>query len=262
MRLVNNFTIDFNKLALLEPALRRDVLILSHRVVCNFATQHSLIALTRAIMRHVFALEWTCPPGNLCPRIPSRLNYLLWLHLQLPPVHRILDVGTGATLIYPLIGWALFKWRSLALEINPLSLAASRRLIDANGLHDAIELRLTSPEEETILHPTVHQEEEISLVVCNPPFFEEEAATLSAMEPQEHHTECGEYGFFFLLYKDSFRYPRIRHFSCLIGRPGDFVLIRDFLLAEERGGFLGLLRFGEIVQGKNCRFIALWSIAH
>jgi tRNA1(Val) A37 N6-methylase TrmN6 len=31
----------------------------------------------------------------------------------------------------------------------------------------------------------------MSLVVCNPPFFEEDSPTLSVMEEQEHHIECG-----------------------------------------------------------------------
>ena len=30
----------------------------------------------------------------------------------------VLDVGTGATLIYPLIGWKFYKWKFIATEID------------------------------------------------------------------------------------------------------------------------------------------------
>lgn len=131
VRLVHNFHIDFNKLALLEPALRPHLLILNHRVVCPFTQQPLLILLAKAIMTHLFNLKWHCPPGNLCPRIPSRVNYLLWVWLQIQEgkdgekAGRVLDVGTGATLIYPLLGWALFKWKFLAIDVNPNSCLAA-----------------------------------------------------------------------------------------------------------------------------------------
>jgi 23S rRNA (adenine1618-N6)-methyltransferase len=98
------------------------VIILNNRVVWNFSSQQSLIRLTQAIMKHIFRVHWTCPPSNLCPRIPSRINYLLWLHIHVPsPIRRVLDVGTGATLIYPLLGWAIFQWRFVAIEISQRS---------------------------------------------------------------------------------------------------------------------------------------------
>lgn len=122
VRLVHSFHVDFNKLALLEPALRPHLLILNHRVVCPFTQQPLLILLAKTILRHLFQLHWHCPPHNLCPRIPSRVNYLLWVSLQLPHdgrQPRVLDVGTGATLIYPLLGWRLFGWKFLAIDVNP-----------------------------------------------------------------------------------------------------------------------------------------------
>jgi 23S rRNA (adenine1618-N6)-methyltransferase len=67
---------------------------------------------------------------NLCPRIPSRINYLLWLSINVTePIDIVLDVGTGATLIYPLIGRALYKWSFIAIEINKQSYESSRGII-------------------------------------------------------------------------------------------------------------------------------------
>ena len=119
-KLGNPFVFDFHKLACLEPQLRPYVFVLNHRTVCNFKDQKSLVAVTKAILKHYFHIQWDCPPLNLCPRVPSRLNYLLWIYLKLShiTISTVLDVGTGATLIYPLLGHALFKWHFIATELN------------------------------------------------------------------------------------------------------------------------------------------------
>jgi 23S rRNA (adenine1618-N6)-methyltransferase len=48
------------------------------------------------------------------------------------PIDRVLDVGTGATLIYPLLGCALFKWKFTAIEINEKSYQSSKKIIEIN----------------------------------------------------------------------------------------------------------------------------------
>jgi 23S rRNA (adenine1618-N6)-methyltransferase len=50
----------------------------------------------------------------------------------------VLDVGTGATLIYPLLGWKLFGWKFLAIDVNPQSCLAAQALVEANKLEEAI----------------------------------------------------------------------------------------------------------------------------
>lgn len=82
-KLSNSLIFDFHKLACLEPELRQFVLILNNRNVCNFKDQNCLIALNKAIMKHCFNLIWDCPQANLCPRIPARLNYLMWIKIHL-----------------------------------------------------------------------------------------------------------------------------------------------------------------------------------
>ncbi len=86
-------------------------------------------------MKEIFDLKWSCPFQNLCPRIPSRLNYLLWInHYYGFKVNKVLDIGTGATLIYPLLGFKLFEWRFVATEINKDSFESSEKIIKENNL--------------------------------------------------------------------------------------------------------------------------------
>jgi len=70
-------------------------------------------------MKYIFNYKWDCPINNLCPRIPSRVNYILWLRWQIKDkIEVVLDIGTGATLIYPLIGVKMYNWRFIATEID------------------------------------------------------------------------------------------------------------------------------------------------
>lgn len=66
-------------------------------------------------MKCIFGVEFICPFDNLCPRVPVRINYLIWIS-KYSPVHikTVMDIGTGATLIYPLIGHSVFGWKFLA----------------------------------------------------------------------------------------------------------------------------------------------------
>ena len=107
-------------------------------------------------MKHIFHFEWDCPVTNLCPRIPSRVNYLLWLSIHMEEaVTKVVDVGTGATLIYPLIGWKLFRWKFIGLEINQRSYLSSKALVELNKLEECIEVRLSKHEDESILYPNI-----------------------------------------------------------------------------------------------------------
>ena len=135
-KLSTNLIFDFHKLACLEPALRPYVLILNNRTVCNFKDQQCLIALNKAIMKFCFNYDWNCPEANLCPRIPGRLNYLLWIRLNLKDesIRTVLDIGTGATLVYPLLGVKCFGWKFIASEINSSSFRHSQNLVAINCL--------------------------------------------------------------------------------------------------------------------------------
>ncbi len=60
----------------------------------------------------------------------------------IPENASILDVGTGANLIYPLIGAHEYGWRFTGSEISPEAIASARAIINANpGLSRQIRLR-------------------------------------------------------------------------------------------------------------------------
>lgn len=84
------------------------------------------------------------PLNKLIPTIPLRFNYLLWIEDLLSisgscePVKGI-DIGTGASCVYPLIGAKKYKWFMLATEIDRDSFIKARENVVNNGLEDYIQ---------------------------------------------------------------------------------------------------------------------------
>jgi 23S rRNA (adenine1618-N6)-methyltransferase len=96
--------------------------------------------LTAALLKEDFGLTWWLPEGHLCPTLTSRCNYLLWVEdlIALMPPHdggtaiRGVDIGTGASAIYALLGAAAHGWSFVATDVTDEALYWARRNVDAN----------------------------------------------------------------------------------------------------------------------------------
>lgn len=89
---------------------------------------------------------------------------------------KILDIGTGASCIYPLLGHAEYNWEFVATDIDGASLKNAQRIIDKNKMGNAIKLRHQEDRAE-IFNGILDEGETFAVSICNPPFFnsEEEA---------------------------------------------------------------------------------------
>lgn len=116
--------------------------------------------------------SWNFPDQNLCPPIPGRLDYILYLHDLLATEEKctILDIGTGATCIYPLLGVAEHQWNFVATDIDSKSLEIAQSIIQNNGLSNKIELR-EQRNKQQILKGILKEGEHFSATICNPPFY-------------------------------------------------------------------------------------------
>jgi hypothetical protein len=84
-------------------------------------------ALTAALLAEDFGVAWWLPDGHLCPALTGRCNYVHWIEdlLALSPPPRApdgstrgLDIGTGASAIYALLGAAMNGWYVQSLAIS------------------------------------------------------------------------------------------------------------------------------------------------
>lgn len=146
----------------------------------DFANPAAVQMLNRALLKtHYGISHWEIPAGYLSPPIPSRADYVHRVAELLRSkggayptgaAVRVLDVGTGANCIYPIIGHAEYGWSFVGSDVDPVALASAQRIVDSNqSLTGAVELRL-QPSPEKILTGIIREGERFDAVMCNPPF--------------------------------------------------------------------------------------------
>ncbi len=145
----------------------------------DFADAQSVKALNQALLKQFYAVDvWDIPKHYLCPPIPGRADYLHYLadllseaHGMVPcePSVRVLDIGVGANMIYPLIGTREYGWQFVGADIDAKALRNAQQIVDANALADVIELRLQATP-ASIFKGMIQPGELFALTMCNPPF--------------------------------------------------------------------------------------------
>jgi 23S rRNA (adenine1618-N6)-methyltransferase len=177
---------DFAALTAASPALSAFVAITpGGETSIDFSDPMAVRALNRALLKTQYGIaHWDLPEGYLCPPIPGRADYLHGLadllaassagdaqagNIPRGSSVRVLDVGTGANLIYPLLGHREYGWRFVGSDIDTTALRAAQAIVDANGLRKAIELRHQS-DPARIFDGLLRDDELFDLTLCNPPF--------------------------------------------------------------------------------------------
>ncbi len=172
----NNFKngYNFDELIVKNPALKEFVVKNEFgTVTIDFSNLEAVRELNKALICSLDKISnWNFPKENLCPPIPGRLDYIHYLAdlLSLEGATKILDIGTGATCIYPLLGVSAYDWSFVATDIDLDSLDTAQDIIDDNKLTEKIELR-QQLKEENILKGIVVDGDSFTAVMCNPPFY-------------------------------------------------------------------------------------------
>ncbi|WP_081958811.1 23S rRNA (adenine(1618)-N(6))-methyltransferase RlmF [Algibacter lectus] len=174
---------DLEALCNVYPELKPFVFENRHQTVTiDFAKPKAVKALNTALLLKDYGIKfWEFPEENLCPPIPGRVDYLHHIAHLVKKANtengvKILDIGTGASCIYPLLGYAEYNWEFVATDIDGASLKNAQRIIDKNKMGNAIKLRHQEDSAE-IFNGILDEGEAFAVSICNPPFFnsEEEA---------------------------------------------------------------------------------------
>ena len=147
----------------------------------DFFNPKAVKALNVALLKHYYNIQfWDVPENYLNPPIPGRADYIHYAadilsrsnEEKAPEGKRIkcLDVGVGASCIYPIIGHREYGWSFVGSDIDPLAIKSAENIVTSNaGLKAAIELRLqTRPKD--IFKGIIKNDEKFDLTICNPPF--------------------------------------------------------------------------------------------
>jgi len=273
---------DFYRLGMKYPEFRG---ILKENVYLDFTDPAAVMQLTKALLKEDFNLQIDLLPDRLCPPVPNRHNYILWLKElldstsssyfdQYEPERSVtgLDIGTGASLIYPLLGCIQRpRWRFIATDVDPVSLAGARRNAAINHLtpririvHRAASDALIPLNELDISH--------LDFVMINPPFYASEAELLNLAAQKSHppHSACtgapvemvcegGEVEFVKRMINESLVLKeRVQWYTAMLGKQSSL----EDLVNVLRGHGISNFAVTTFVQGTKTRRWALgWSFS-
>lgn len=280
---------DFAALVKACPELGAFVLKGPHGPTVDFADARAVRLLNRAILQAAYGIAgWDIPEGYLCPPIPGRADYLHHAADLLAALDggviprgggvRVLDIGTGANLVYPLIGHREYGWSFVGTDIDKAALEAGRKTLKANpGFEAAIELRLQK-DRGAIFEGVVKPGEVFDLSLCNPPFHasREEARAgaqrkwrnlgreTGARTPPRNFggqgaelwCEGGEAAFIVRMIEESARHPEAcRCFTTLVSKSANLPAVHRTL---RRVGAKGI-RTIEMAQGQKKSRLVTWT---
>lgn len=226
----------------------------------------AVLELNKILLLHDFHLVWDMPLNRLCPPIANRANYIHWLEdllaqQSLKETGRGIDIGTGASCIYPLLGYRIANWSFLATEIDPVSVDWAQKNIDANKLGAFIQVRHVTSADllQTALVP---EDGDFDFCMCNPPFFEDEEQAAPSRRTAcmgsalEMAVDGGEVGFVKRMIADSMNLQkRIVWYTCMLGRKSSLQAV----LASLREHKIHTTRSTTFVQGSTVRWGIAWS---
>ena len=151
----------------------------------DFANPKAVKALNTALLKHHYDVGfWEFSDANLCPPISGRVDYIhhisdLLRSFKIEKHITILDIGTGASCIYPLLGNSEYNWTFVGTDIDEKSLKQAQKIIDENNLKDVISLRHQS-DSSKIFKNVLNRDDKFSASICNPPFYKSEQEALDA----------------------------------------------------------------------------------
>ena len=246
----------------------------------DFSNQEAVKMLNKALIKSYYQIDsWDIPREFLIPPIPGRGDYIHHLaDLLGEPMGsdtKVLDIGTGSSLIYPIIGNRDYGWSFIASDIDPTSLENAQTILSKNKKLKNIELRFQKNSRDIFLG-VLKSNEHVDACICNPPFHasQEEAqkSTLRKVRnlskvkklnkidlnfggvSNELITEGGEKQFIFNMIRQSKRFAKnVKWFTTLISKESIIPAIKSSLKANG-----AKTRIIEMEQGNKKSRIVCW----
>ncbi|CCA72870.1 hypothetical protein PIIN_06806 [Serendipita indica DSM 11827] len=271
---------DFLELAQAYPELKPFVYISKKgNPSINFKDADGLRLLTLSLLHRDFGLDLELSTDRLCPAIPNRLNYILWIQDILANSSRPdetvrgIDIGTGASVIYPLLACKLSpSWVFVATDIDTRSLMVAESNVARNGLQNRIIVKQSLPDgpiiSDVLLDPSFPA---YDFVMCNPPFYGSREEVDQATEDKEFDpsaactgadfemiTPGGEGVFVTRIVNESVDVgKRCRWFTSLLGKHTSVAAV----VAAIKGLKIDNYGITEFIQGNTRRWGVVWSFS-
>jgi 23S rRNA (adenine1618-N6)-methyltransferase len=178
---------DFRQLIQETPELARFVAVNPYGdESIDFSNPDAVKTLNKALLTHFYGISyWDIPENYLCPPIPGRADYIHYIadllglvnqgHFPVGKKTRLLDIGTGANCVYPIIGHREYGWSFVGSDIDPVAFASASQIVRNNpSLEGAVECRLQTASHH-IFKGIITSDELFDATLCNPPFHASQA---------------------------------------------------------------------------------------
>ncbi|KAF9943100.1 hypothetical protein BGZ67_006468 [Mortierella alpina] len=232
------------------------------------------LELTYCLLKRDFSIELDIPLDSLCPAVPNRLNYICWMEDMMKNDSERditgMDIGTGASCIYPLLGCTRNKnWRMVATDIDDRSILFASENVKRNRLQDRITVFKNTGSLIFAEDLFTGKEQRYDFCMCNPPFYEDEQDIRDSLEGKtngpnaacqgtvnEMMTVGGEVLFVQKMVDESTRWQtRIRWYTSMLGKRSSVDKITAYLKDRKILNYT-LTTFH---QGRTSRWAVAWS---
>ncbi len=166
---------------------------INNETTIDFSSTEAVRLLNIALLKLYYQISFfEIPEENLTPPIPGRADYihysadllssLTFGEVPVGPEVRVLDIGTGASCIYPIIGQREYGWSFVATDIDQKALNNAKAICSKNeNLTESISFRY-QPNPRDIFFRAIEKGEKFHLSMCNPPFHRSEYDAMKGTE--------------------------------------------------------------------------------
>ncbi|KAE8375975.1 DUF890 domain protein [Aspergillus bertholletiae] len=270
--------VDFATLALQSPEFAK---YLKPNNQLDFSDPDAVRQLSKSLLQRDFGLNVHIPENRLCPPVPNRLNYILWLQSLLDttgyeyrddydPDRNVvgLDIGTGCCSIYPLLGCSLRpQWNFVATDIDDDNIRTSQEAVSGNKLESRIRIVKADPSGDLISFDKL-EVERLDFTMCNPPFYtsREELVTSALTKERPPFSACtgaevemvtqgGEVAFVSRMIEESLSLrQKVLWYTSMLGKLSSVSILVEKLIGHGNHNYA----VTEFVQGSKTR---RWAIA-
>lgn len=170
---------DFARLVLGTPELEAFTICNPvGQTTIDFKDVAAVRMLNRALLKTYYNIDyWDIPVGYLCPPIPGRVDYIHYLadllaesndhKIPRGPLVKVLDIGTGASLVYPLVGQSEYGWHFTGVDVDAGAIKSAQLICRYNNLNTTIRQQKAP---ENIFKGVIKPSDRFHITMCNPPF--------------------------------------------------------------------------------------------
>lgn len=236
LRNIHRYGYDFKKLTATHPDLQQHIIESpTGAKTIDFSNAASILEFNTALLKHHYKINsWRLPDGSLYPPIPGRADYVHHIaDLVEKGGKKGLDIGCGASAIYPILGSAIYNWTMVGCDVVDESVGFAKKNTAKN---DHIEIR-HQINKGNIFKGVILAGEYYDFTMCNPPFYTSEEEAIKANKSKQrklgtveerrnfaghaHELWCngGEALFIKRMIKESVAFKdQVGWFTCLLSR--------------------------------------------